>query len=141
MTEMDGTDSLALEIEAKSSFVSVRANTAVFAHVFYYEVTLLSDGLMQIGWSSINTAFNNYNGVGDSENSYAYDGHRVFKWNLQHSDYGQRWAIGDVIGTMINFNTREILYWRNQNFLGVAFKNINVGPNHAYFPAASLQQG
>jgi len=50
MQEMDGSDSLALDIEAKSNFVSVRANTAVFKDCFYYEVTLLTDGLMQIGW-------------------------------------------------------------------------------------------
>lgn len=43
---MDGEEALALDIEAKSSFVSIRANTAVFRDCFYYEVTLLSDGLM-----------------------------------------------------------------------------------------------
>lgn len=75
---------LALDIEAKSSFVSIRANTAVFRDCFYYEVTLLSDGLMQIGWCSRTTNFNHHNGVGDSPNSYAFDGYRVEKWNLDH---------------------------------------------------------
>ena len=108
---------------------------------FFYEVTLLSDGLMQIGWCSRNTSFNHSNGVGDSPNSYAYDGYRVEKWNLDHSNFGQRWAVGDVIGSLINLNTREILFWRNYEFLGVAFSGIEVGPNRAYFPAASLQTG
>lgn len=138
---MDGSEVLALDIEAKSNFVSIRANTAVFKDTFYYEATLLSDGLMQIGWCSINTNFDQNNGVGDSSNSYAYDGYRVEKWNVEHTDFGQRWAVGDVIGTLINFNTSEILYWRNSIFLGVAFTSINTGPNRAYFPAASLQQG
>ncbi len=119
----------------------MRANTAVFKHCYFYEVTLLSDGIMQIGWCSINTQFTSQNGVGDSPNSYAYDGYRVEKWNDQHSSFGQRWAVGDVISTLINFNTREILYWRNNTFLGVAFQNIQVGPNRAYFPAASLMSG
>mmetsp|Transcript_3976 Transcript_3976/g.4799 ORF Transcript_3976/g.4799 Transcript_3976/m.4799 type:complete len:194 (+) Transcript_3976:776-1357(+) len=96
---------------------------------------------MQIGWCSINTNFNNSDGVGDSSNSFAYDGYRVEKWNVEHSHFGERWTVGDVIGTLINFNTREILFWRNHEFMGVAFKNIDVGPNRAYFPAASLQQG
>ena len=46
MLEMDGSEPLDLDIEAKSSFVSVRANTAVFKDCFYYEVTLLTEGLM-----------------------------------------------------------------------------------------------
>lgn len=79
--EMDGSEALALDVEAISSFVSVRANTAVFRHCYFYEVTLLTDGLMQIGWCSLNTRFTNQNGVGDSPNSYAYDGYRVEKWN------------------------------------------------------------
>ena len=85
---MDGEEALALDIEAKSSFVSIRANTAVFRDCFYYEVTLLSDGLMQIGWCSLNTPFNSQNGVGDSQNSYAFDGYRVEKWNDDHTNYG-----------------------------------------------------
>jgi len=138
---MDGDELLALDIEAKSNFVSIRANTAVYRETFYYEATLLSDGLMQIGWCSVNTNFDNQNGVGDSPHSYAYDGYRVEKWNVGHSDFGQRWAVGDVIGTMISFNTNEILYWRNDDFLGVAFTKIDSGPNRAYFPAVSLRQG
>ena len=46
MLEMDGSEPLDLDIEAKSNFASVRANTAVFKDCFYYEVTLLTDGLM-----------------------------------------------------------------------------------------------
>ena len=41
---------LTLDVEARSSFVSIRANTAIFKGRFYYEVTLLCDGLAQIGW-------------------------------------------------------------------------------------------
>jgi len=33
-----------LDIEAKSSFFSIRADTAVFKEIFYYEVTLKGDG-------------------------------------------------------------------------------------------------
>lgn len=86
--EMNGEEPLALDVEAKSNFVSIRANTAVFSDTFYYEVTLLSDGLMQIGWCSINTTFNSSDGVGDSNNSYAYDGFRVEKWNVDHTNFG-----------------------------------------------------
>lgn len=42
---------------------------------------------------------------------------------------------------MINFDTREISFYRNDQCLGVAFKNIDIGPNNAYFPAISLAEG
>ena len=37
---------LVLDITATSNFATVRANTAVTKECYYYEVTLLSDGLM-----------------------------------------------------------------------------------------------
>jgi len=44
---------LYLRIESENKFTSIRANTAVVKKQFYYEVMLLSSGLMQIGWSSL----------------------------------------------------------------------------------------
>jgi hypothetical protein len=37
---------LLLDIEAVSSWVSIRANTAVFANVFYYECQLVTSGII-----------------------------------------------------------------------------------------------
>lgn len=36
---------------------------------------------------------------------------------------------------------REITFYRNDECLGVAFRDIKVGPNMAYFPAISLSGG
>lgn len=33
------------------------------------------------------------------------------------------------------------MFWRNKKFLGVAYKNIEVGENHAYFPGLSMERG
>ena len=134
-------DTLALDVFANSGFVSIRANTAVFKEAYYYEVTLMTDGLMQVGWCTLATTFTSDDGVGDSSHSYAYDGFRVVKWNEQKESYGEPWVAGDVIGTMINFKTREIHYWRNGRHLGVAFQNIRIGPNFAYAPGISLSKG
>ena len=120
-------ENLNLDVTAKSNFATVRANTAVTKECYYYEVTLLSDGLMQIGWCQINSSFNHDDGVGDSDTSYAYDGFRCKKWHKSSTSYGEEWSIGDVIGTLINFKSREIMFWRNNSFLGVAFTEIEVG--------------
>ena len=128
-------------IEGVSRFSSIRANTAVFSGRYYFEVKIFTDGIMQIGWCTLATPFLHDNGVGDDPTSYAYDGNRVKKWNDQSSSYGERWAPGDIIGTMIDFQNREITFFRNDISLGVAFKGIKIGPNMAYFPAISMGDG
>jgi len=55
--------------------------------------------------------------------------------------YGKLWSAGDVIGTLLDLDKREISFFRNEESLGVAFKNVKIGPNMAYFPAVSLSQG
>lgn len=42
--------------------------------------------------------------MGDDESSYAYDGNRVKKWNKENLGYGEAWSVGDVIGTLIDFD-------------------------------------
>ena len=127
-----------LDVEATSGFASVRANVGVFSGRYYYECTLKTSGLMQIGWSTLQTPFNSERGVGDDQTSYAYDGYRIKKWNKESLAYGEAWAVGDIIGTLIDFDRKVIKFWRNNKNLGVAFSNIPVGPNLVYFPACSL---
>lgn len=134
-------NSTCCDLEAIGQFCSIRANTAVFKNRYYFEVKLMTSGLMQIGWCTLATAFLSDNGVGDDETSYAYDGYRVKRWNRESHTYGEQWAAGDVIGTLINFDTKEVNFYRNETTLGVAFKNIKTGPNMAYFPAISLGEG
>jgi Kip1 ubiquitination-promoting complex protein 1 len=73
--------------------------------------------------------------------SFAYDGNRIKKWNKDPLAYGEAWSIGDIIGTLIDFDRKEIKFYRNQKSLGRAFTDIPVGPNIVYFPAISLQRG
>mmetsp|Transcript_3402 Transcript_3402/g.2367 ORF Transcript_3402/g.2367 Transcript_3402/m.2367 type:complete len:118 (-) Transcript_3402:1230-1583(-) len=41
------------DVEALSRFATIRANTAVFAGKYYYEVRMMSGGLAQIGWCTL----------------------------------------------------------------------------------------
>ena len=47
-------------------------------------------------------------GVGDDDTSYAYDGKRMKKWNKDDLTYGESWSIGDIIGTLIDFDKKII---------------------------------
>ena len=66
-------NNLLLDIEANSNSVSIRANTAVFNNVYYFECQILTGGSMLIGWSSMSSVFRVNEGVGDEKNSYGYD--------------------------------------------------------------------
>jgi len=130
-----------LDVEATSGFASIRSNTGVFNGRYYYEVTLRTSGLMQIGWCTLQTTFNSQRGVGDDQTSYSFDGYRVKKWNKDSLAFGEAWSVGDIIGTLIDFDRRTITFWRNYKSLGKAFTDFKIGPNMVYFPAISFQRG
>ncbi|KAF3690374.1 E3 ubiquitin-protein ligase RNF123 [Channa argus] len=77
-------------------------------------------------------------GVGDTPDSYAYDGNRVRKWNVTTTNYGKSWAAGDIVSCLIDLDEGTITFCLNGQSLGVAFTNIKMGPGVAYFPAISL---
>ena len=133
-----------LKIEARSnynSFLSLMANNCVFSGKWCYEVTLLTNGLFQIGFCQLNTPFSRHMGVGDDKSSYAFDGYRKVAWNGEKKMYGRIWDTGDVVGVCIDFDKKSIEYFLNGEPLGVAFNNIAKGENIAYFPALSLMRG
>ena len=74
------------KVRALTHFPSVRLSGVALERMtgrWFYEVTLLSDGLMQLGWA--NSLFRCDpicgQGVGDHIHSWAYDGLRSKKWN------------------------------------------------------------
>ena len=74
-----------------------------------YEVTLGTAGIQQLGWATLKCTFNSEEGVGDTRNSYAFDGKRRHKWNLSAEEYGMFWQPGDVVGVCIDLDSREVL--------------------------------
>ncbi|CAL0305315.1 unnamed protein product [Lupinus luteus] len=129
-------------IESLAMFSSARANACVWQGKWMYEVMLETSGIQQLGWATISCPFTDHKGVGDTDDSYAYDGRRVSKWNKDAEPYGQSWVAGDVIGCCIDLDRNEILFYRNGNSLGVAFRGIQkMGPGFGYYPAISLSQG
>jgi Kip1 ubiquitination-promoting complex protein 1 len=50
--------------------------------------------------------------VGDTINSYAYDGNRVCKWNVSTQKYGEAWMGGDIIGCTIDLDCSMLEFYR-----------------------------
>ncbi|XP_077182203.1 E3 ubiquitin-protein ligase RNF123 isoform X2 [Paroedura picta] len=127
-----------LGVIGHSNFGSIRATTCVYKGKWIYEVLISSQGLMQIGWCTLNCRFNQEEGVGDTPDSYAYDGNRVRKWNVTTTNYGKSWAAGDIVSCLIDLDEGNISFCLNGVSLGMAFENISRGSGMAYFPAISL---
>jgi len=76
-----------------SSFESVRCTFCVDAGVWYYEVTVITSGVMQIGWATRDSKFLNHvstleNGVNGDNSSFLASGWRtqIFQMGL-HNDH------------------------------------------------------
>ncbi|KAI3369594.1 hypothetical protein L3Q82_024480, partial [Scortum barcoo] len=123
-----------LGVIGHSNFSSIRATTCVYKGKWAYEVLISSQGLMQIGWCTLNCRFNQEEGVGDTPDSYAYDGNRVRKWNVTTTNYGKSWAAGDIVSCLIDLDEGTITFCLNGQSLGTAFTNIKMGPVGLTYP-------
>ncbi|KAI3388406.1 hypothetical protein SNEBB_006388 [Seison nebaliae] len=131
-------DAQKLTVRGISGFSPIRSNVLIFSGKWQYEVILLTKGLMQIGWCTPSCHFYSTQGAGDSEDSYAYDGDRVRKWNVESQHYGEAWLVGDVIGCLLNYDEHYCQFYRNGKSLGVAYDDIRIGYDIYYLPAMSL---
>jgi len=100
-----------------SSFESVRCTFEVDYGVWYYEATIITQGVMQIGWATKRSKFFNYDGfgIGDDEFSCAYDGCRQLVWHLASSKrhFQKPWQPGDVLGTLLDIENQQIIFYMN----------------------------
>ncbi|XP_052781635.1 E3 ubiquitin-protein ligase RNF123-like [Mya arenaria] len=126
---------------SQGNFSSMRANCCVYKGKWMFEVMLGSKGVMQVGWCTVRCKFSLEEGVGDTPDSYSYDGNRQRKWNKTTQKYGEMWCTGDVITCTIDCDEGKIAFYRNGKSLGEAFSSLRLGTGFAYFPAVSLSHG
>jgi hypothetical protein len=140
---MDG-----LQLQSKSDF-----STAVLvldkeipssAESIYYEVTLVTGGLAQIGWATLvgDLTFTPNDlvgdGVGDDAASFAVDGSRQMKFHAgQETPFGEAWKAGDRLGCSYEPKKGNLKFSINGKDLGVAFTTAV----SSLFPAMSCNQG
>ncbi|CAG5120581.1 unnamed protein product [Candidula unifasciata] len=91
--------------------------------------------IVRLGWSTDSSSFQ----LGEEPWSYGYGGTGKFSTNNRFTDYGGRFEEGDVIGAMLDLESRPptISYMKNGTWLGVAapLHGIQVGSKEkALFP-------
>ncbi|XP_047128177.1 uncharacterized protein LOC100208776 [Hydra vulgaris] len=110
---------------------------------WYYEVTVLTDGIMQIGWMNDKCLFSPEKGigVGDDMESCGFDGARCKIWDGPSrdshgsNDYGIEWQTEDVISVLLTWNG-IVSFWINGKDMGPISKKLDL--DGKWYPAASL---
>uniref|UniRef100_A0A8C7PVU5 Ring finger and SPRY domain containing 1 n=1 Tax=Oncorhynchus mykiss TaxID=8022 RepID=A0A8C7PVU5_ONCMY len=124
-----------------SSFESVRCTFCVDSGVWYYEVTVVTSGVMQIGWATKDSKFLNHEGygIGDDEYSCAYDGCRQLIWyNARSKPHSHPcWKEGDVIGFLLDLGKKQMLFFLNGHELPPE-KQVFSSATSGFFAAASF---
>ena len=111
-----------LQLECHSDYVTARSSISVSGSGrWMFEVILdCTVASIKVGWASSHCRMSDADGVGDTPNSYGFDGRA--RWNDRFAAaYGSGWAAGDVIGVCLDLDASEISFWRNGCALGVAF--------------------
>nr|XP_039254310.1 RING finger and SPRY domain-containing protein 1-like [Styela clava] len=131
-------------LEARSdapSFESVRCTFSVDRGVWFYEVTVVTSGVMQIGWATKHSKFLNHDGfgIGDDEFSYAYDGCRQLCWYQaqSHPHSHPSWKEGDTLGLLLDIDNLETVFYLNGIPLPPSKNLFNIAKN-GFFAAASF---
>lgn len=123
------------------SFESVRCTAQAHRGAWYYEVTVITPGVMQIGWATKTSNFLNHEGygIGDDKFSLAYDGCRRLIWYNARSEPQvlPRWQPGDTLGCFLDVDNQHIVFSVNGNTLAPCthvFSRAKTG----FFAAASF---
>jgi hypothetical protein len=82
---------------------------------WYYEVELMSNSCIQMGWADSSFVGNSSGGDGGGDNgsSWAFDGWRCYKWHETSVEWGCKWKIGDIVGVGVDFDTNSVSFWLN----------------------------
>ncbi|CAJ0604124.1 unnamed protein product [Cylicocyclus nassatus] len=54
--------------------------------------------------------------------------------NNLFTDYGEPFTVGDIVTAQMDFETKSIRYWKNNDSLGEAFTNITIPDDEAVYP-------
>jgi len=126
-----------------SSFESVRCTYSVSSGAWYYEVLLVTCGVMQIGWATKDSKFLNHEGygIGDDDCSQAYDGCRQLMWfnaDCESQDSVPQWQAGDIVGCFIDIDNKFLVFSLNGQKLQSFNQVFQSTTSSGFFPAASF---
>ncbi|KAI3389454.1 hypothetical protein SNEBB_011471 [Seison nebaliae] len=116
---------------------------AVYHGKWYFEVEILTDGPVLVGWTSASTKASKI--LGESSNSYAFDGCSAQKINEESEPFGKKWRIRDIIGCFLDLQDHTVHFSLNGELLidgdgsEIAFSHLP--DDEGFLPAFTLSDG
>lgn len=113
-----------------------RCTTGVMSHGrYYYETTIIDEGLCRVGWSTKNANLD----LGTCPFGYGFGGTGKKSNNRQFDNYGEAFGQNDVIGCFLDLENLEISFSKNGVSLGRAFTVPAKFRDEAFYPAVVLK--
>lgn len=124
------------------TFESVRCTFQVVSGCWYYEVLVITPGVMQIGWATKDSNFlsDDGYGIGDDKHSIAFDGCRLLIWHNAKSttiDGLPPWQSGTILGCLLDVEKRECIFSLDGQESKI-YRGLFVHGSGGYFAAASF---
>lgn len=123
------------------SFESVRCTFQINSGCWYYEVLIITPGVMQIGWATKDSNFLSHEGygIGDDPYSIAFDGCRKLIWHNAKSLTHDLpvWQGGSIVGCLLDLDAREVIFSLDGKENGI-LKQVFGSANSGFFAAASF---
>lgn len=102
----------------KKKEVIIELNFKLFKQInsgcWYYEVLIVTPGVMQIGWATKDSNFlsDDGYGIGDDKYSIAFDGCRRLIWHHAKSTAHNLpvWHSGSILGCLIDLDNYEVIF-------------------------------
>jgi len=114
-----------------------RANYGVeLGGKFYYEATLMDDGLARVGWSTLEASHE----LGVDRLGFGYGSTGKKSFGKQFDDYGCTYGKGATVGCLVDREAHIIAFAVNGKDCGVAFDPIpSVLKEEALYPAVCIK--
>lgn len=123
------------------TFESVRCTYQTTVDCWYYEVLIITPGVMQIGWATKDSNFlsDDGYGIGDDKYSIAFDGCRKLIWhNAQSVAHNlSAWQHGSVLGCLLDLQQQEAIFSLDGQETE-SYKNVFSNAKEGFFAAASF---
>lgn len=114
--------------------------------VYYFEVMVLNkkreENVIAIGFETRKASLSRFPGwEGESWAYHGNDGKIFASGNNSARLYGPVYSAGDTVGCLVNFRTNQVLFTRNGDELGIAFKDpIFKDTTKNFYPAVGLKR-
>lgn len=115
---------------------------------WYYEAEIKTAGCLQIGWAD--SSFVGHcqadrgDGCGDGPSSWAFDGWRRYRWHSNATEWGCRWAEGDIVGCLVDMDSMTVSFTLNgkgeEIGMGLAFSGEGFRPWGGVYACVSFNR-